>query len=86
MCLSSRISDKNCLHFRVTMSSQPIVVPGDHHRPQVETHSVSPVGSSDAFKTMTPPNVSRSLSRKYIILCHLSFNMFYFILSQMFLG
>ncbi|XP_011867065.1 PREDICTED: oxysterol-binding protein-related protein 8 isoform X2 [Vollenhovia emeryi] len=44
--------------------SQPIVVPGgEHQRPQPETHSV-PVGSSaDNFKTMTPPNVSRSLSQ-----------------------
>ncbi|XP_020295200.1 oxysterol-binding protein-related protein 8 isoform X3 [Pseudomyrmex gracilis] len=45
------------------MSSQPIVVPGDHHRPQVETHSVSVGSSTDPFKTMTPPNVSRSLSQ-----------------------
>ncbi|XP_070531342.1 oxysterol-binding protein-related protein 8 isoform X4 [Cardiocondyla obscurior] len=46
------------------MSSQPIVVPGgEHQRLQPETHSV-PVGSSaDTFKTMTPPNVSRSLSQ-----------------------
>ncbi|KAL6448610.1 hypothetical protein ACFW04_000463 [Cataglyphis niger] len=46
------------------MSSQPIVVPGgDHQRLQAETHSV-PLGSSaDTFKTMTPPNVSRSLSQ-----------------------
>ncbi|XP_018308688.1 oxysterol-binding protein-related protein 8 isoform X4 [Mycetomoellerius zeteki] len=45
------------------MSSQPIVVPGGEHRLQPETHSV-PVGSSaDSYKTMTPPNVSRSLSR-----------------------
>ncbi|KMQ97379.1 oxysterol-binding protein 8 [Lasius niger] len=46
------------------MSSQPIVVPGgEHQRLQAETHSV-PLGSSvDTFKTMTPPNVSRSLSR-----------------------
>ncbi|XP_067206499.1 oxysterol-binding protein-related protein 8 isoform X2 [Linepithema humile] len=44
------------------MSSQPIVVPGgDHQRPPVETHSVG--SSADSFKTMTPPNVSRSLSR-----------------------
>ncbi|XP_025988719.1 oxysterol-binding protein-related protein 8 isoform X6 [Solenopsis invicta] len=46
------------------MSSQPIVVPGgEHQRLQPETQSV-PVGSStDNFKTMTPPNVSRSLSQ-----------------------
>ncbi|XP_072743844.1 oxysterol-binding protein-related protein 8 isoform X3 [Anoplolepis gracilipes] len=45
------------------MSSQPIVVPGEHQRLQAETHSV-PLGTSvDTFKTMTPPNVSRSLSR-----------------------
>ncbi|XP_018361277.1 PREDICTED: oxysterol-binding protein-related protein 8 isoform X1 [Trachymyrmex cornetzi] len=45
------------------MSSQPIVVPGGEHRLQPETHSV-PVGSSaDTYKTMTPPNVSRSLSQ-----------------------
>ncbi|XP_070167345.1 oxysterol-binding protein-related protein 8 isoform X4 [Polyergus mexicanus] len=46
------------------MSSQPIVVPGgDHQHLQAETHSV-PLGSSaDTFKIMTPPNVSRSLSR-----------------------
>ncbi|XP_012231656.1 oxysterol-binding protein-related protein 8 isoform X3 [Linepithema humile] len=44
------------------MSSQPIVVPGgDHQRPPVETHSVG--SSADSFKTMTPPNVSRSLSQ-----------------------
>jgi hypothetical protein len=58
--------------FRLTMSSQPIVVPGgDNHRPQVETHSISVGSSVDTFKTMTPPNVSRSLSRKYIILLHI---------------
>jgi len=56
------------------MSSQPIVVPGGEHRLQPETHSV-PVGSSaDTYKTMTPPNVSRSLSRKcyfiYVLLLH----------------
>ncbi|KAG5320025.1 OSBL5 protein, partial [Acromyrmex heyeri] len=45
------------------MSSQPIVVPGGEHRLQPETHSV-PIGSSaDTYKTMTPPNVSRSLSQ-----------------------
>ncbi|XP_018396020.1 PREDICTED: oxysterol-binding protein-related protein 8 isoform X3 [Cyphomyrmex costatus] len=45
------------------MSSQPIVVPGGEHRLQPESQSV-PVGSSvDTYKTMTPPNVSRSLSR-----------------------
>ncbi|XP_025160862.1 oxysterol-binding protein-related protein 8 isoform X2 [Harpegnathos saltator] len=45
------------------MSSQPIVVPGGDHRPPTEAHSV-PVGSStDTFKTMTPPNVSRSFSQ-----------------------
>ncbi|XP_011701305.1 PREDICTED: oxysterol-binding protein-related protein 8 isoform X3 [Wasmannia auropunctata] len=46
------------------MSSQPIVVPGgEHHRLQPETHSVSVGSSADTYKTMTPPNVSRSLSR-----------------------
>lgn len=57
------------VNSRFTMSSQPIVVPGgEHQRLQAETHSV-PLGSSvDTFKTMTPPNVSRSLSRKYIIM------------------
>ncbi|XP_018396018.1 PREDICTED: oxysterol-binding protein-related protein 8 isoform X1 [Cyphomyrmex costatus] len=45
------------------MSSQPIVVPGGEHRLQPESQSV-PVGSSvDTYKTMTPPNVSRSLSQ-----------------------
>ncbi|XP_011701289.1 PREDICTED: oxysterol-binding protein-related protein 8 isoform X1 [Wasmannia auropunctata] len=46
------------------MSSQPIVVPGgEHHRLQPETHSVSVGSSADTYKTMTPPNVSRSLSQ-----------------------
>ncbi|XP_071560640.1 oxysterol-binding protein-related protein 8 isoform X3 [Temnothorax nylanderi] len=45
------------------MSSQPIVVPGgEHQRLQPEAQSM-PEGSTDSFKTMTPPNVSRSLSR-----------------------
>ncbi|XP_015191264.1 PREDICTED: oxysterol-binding protein-related protein 8 isoform X1 [Polistes dominula] len=51
------------------MSSQPIVVPGGDHRVQSDAHSVPSGGcSSDTFKTMTPPNVSRSLSNqpKYI--------------------
>ncbi|XP_014615034.1 PREDICTED: oxysterol-binding protein-related protein 8 isoform X3 [Polistes canadensis] len=51
------------------MSSQPIVVPGGDHRVQSDAHSVPAGGcSSDTFKTMTPPNVSRSLSNqpKYI--------------------
>ncbi|XP_076228164.1 oxysterol-binding protein-related protein 8 isoform X2 [Nomia melanderi] len=60
-----------------TMSSQPIVVPGGDHRSQSETHSVSVGSASDSFKTMTPPNVSRSLSnlhatffaRLHIITC-----------------
>lgn len=48
------------------MSSQPIVVPGGEHRSQAETYSMSVGSTSDSFKTMTPPNVSRSLSnRKY---------------------
>lgn len=48
---------------RFAMSSQPIVVPGGDDRPHTEAHSV-PVGSSaDTFKTMTPPNVSRSFSQ-----------------------
>ncbi|XP_018344993.1 PREDICTED: oxysterol-binding protein-related protein 8 isoform X4 [Trachymyrmex septentrionalis] len=45
------------------MSSQPIVVPGGEHRLQPETHSISVGSSADTYKTMTPPNVSRSLSR-----------------------
>ncbi|XP_014468769.1 PREDICTED: oxysterol-binding protein-related protein 8 isoform X2 [Dinoponera quadriceps] len=45
------------------MSSQPIVVPGGEHRPHSEAHSVPVGGSADAFKTMTPPNVSRSFSQ-----------------------
>lgn len=51
------------------MISQPIVVPGGEHRTsQSETHSMSVGSTSDCFKTMTPPNVSRSLSnRKYHI-------------------
>ncbi|XP_024882325.1 oxysterol-binding protein-related protein 8 isoform X3 [Temnothorax curvispinosus] len=45
------------------MSSQPIVVPGgETQRLQPEAQSM-PAGSTDSFKTMTPPNVSRSLSR-----------------------
>ncbi|XP_043495980.1 oxysterol-binding protein-related protein 8 isoform X4 [Polistes fuscatus] len=47
------------------MSSQPIVVPGGDHRVQSDAHSVPAGGcSSDTFKTMTPPNVSRSLSNQ----------------------
>ncbi|XP_076386413.1 oxysterol-binding protein-related protein 8 isoform X5 [Megachile rotundata] len=46
------------------MSSQPIVVPGGEHRSQSETYSVSVGSTSDSFKTMTPPNVSRSLSNR----------------------
>lgn len=47
------------------MSSQPIVVPGVDHRVQSDAHSVPAGGcSSDTFKTMTPPNVSRSLSNQ----------------------
>ncbi|XP_018344991.1 PREDICTED: oxysterol-binding protein-related protein 8 isoform X2 [Trachymyrmex septentrionalis] len=45
------------------MSSQPIVVPGGEHRLQPETHSISVGSSADTYKTMTPPNVSRSLSQ-----------------------
>ncbi|XP_071629761.1 oxysterol-binding protein-related protein 8 isoform X1 [Temnothorax longispinosus] len=45
------------------MSSQPIVVPGgETQRLQPEAQSM-PAGSTDSFKTMTPPNVSRSLSQ-----------------------
>ena len=46
------------------MSSQPIVVPGGDQRSQPETHSMSVGSSTDTFKTMTPPNVSRSLSNQ----------------------
>ncbi|XP_017752322.1 PREDICTED: oxysterol-binding protein-related protein 8 isoform X2 [Eufriesea mexicana] len=46
------------------MISQPIVVPGGEHRSQSETHSMSVGSTSDSFKTMTPPNVSRSLSNQ----------------------
>lgn len=47
------------------MISQPIVVPGGEHRTsQSETHSMSVGSTSDCFKTMTPPNVSRSLSNQ----------------------
>ncbi|XP_032676276.1 oxysterol-binding protein-related protein 8 isoform X3 [Odontomachus brunneus] len=45
------------------MSSQPIVVPGGDHRSHTEAHSVPIGGSTDTFKTMTPPNVSRSFSQ-----------------------
>ncbi|XP_050577377.1 oxysterol-binding protein-related protein 8 isoform X1 [Bombus affinis] len=51
--------------FRSIMISQPIVVPGGEHRTsQSETHSMSVGSTSDCFKTMTPPNVSRSLSNR----------------------
>ncbi|XP_046825195.1 oxysterol-binding protein-related protein 8 isoform X4 [Vespa crabro] len=46
------------------MSSQPIVVPGGDHRIQSDAHSVPAGCTSDTFKTMTPPNVSRSLSNQ----------------------
>ncbi|KAK2575022.1 hypothetical protein KPH14_008769 [Odynerus spinipes] len=52
----------NRFNERVIMSSQPIVVPAGDNRTQPDSHSM-PVGcTSDTFKTMTPPNVSRSLS------------------------
>ncbi|XP_046414646.1 oxysterol-binding protein-related protein 8 isoform X1 [Neodiprion pinetum] len=44
------------------MSSQPIMVPGGERRTQSESYSVSVGNPSEPFKTMTPPNVSRSLS------------------------
>ncbi|CAL7946821.1 unnamed protein product [Xylocopa violacea] len=50
--------------FRSTMISQPIGVPGGEQRSQSETHSISVGSTSDSFKTMTPPNVSRSLSNR----------------------
>ncbi|XP_017752324.1 PREDICTED: oxysterol-binding protein-related protein 8 isoform X4 [Eufriesea mexicana] len=50
--------------LRSIMISQPIVVPGGEHRSQSETHSMSVGSTSDSFKTMTPPNVSRSLSNR----------------------
>ncbi|KAK9301107.1 hypothetical protein QLX08_006439 [Tetragonisca angustula] len=47
------------------MFSPPILVPGSEHRAsQSETHSMSVGSTSDSFKTMTPPNVSRSLSNR----------------------
>ncbi|XP_076160110.1 oxysterol-binding protein-related protein 8 isoform X2 [Ptiloglossa arizonensis] len=46
------------------MSSQPIVVPGSDHRSQSETHSVAVGSASDSSKTMTSPNVNRSLSNQ----------------------
>ncbi|CAL7946822.1 unnamed protein product [Xylocopa violacea] len=46
------------------MISQPIGVPGGEQRSQSETHSISVGSTSDSFKTMTPPNVSRSLSNR----------------------
>ncbi|XP_043673035.1 oxysterol-binding protein-related protein 8 isoform X5 [Vespula pensylvanica] len=46
------------------MSSQPIVVPGGDQRIQSDAHSVPAGCASDTFKTMTPPNVSRSLSNR----------------------
>lgn len=56
------------LMWQIIMISQPIVVPGGEHRSQSETHSMSVGNTSESFKTMTPPNVSRSLSnRKYHI-------------------
>lgn len=52
------------LYYRLIMSSQPIVVPGGDHRIQSDAHSVPAGCTSDTFKTMTPPNVSRSLSNR----------------------
>lgn len=46
------------------MSSQPIMVPGGERRTQSESHSVSVENPSEPFKSMTPPNVSRSLSNR----------------------
>ncbi|XP_046589056.1 oxysterol-binding protein-related protein 8 isoform X3 [Neodiprion lecontei] len=46
------------------MSSQPIMVPGGERRTQSESYSVSVGNPSEPFKTMTPPNVSRSLSSR----------------------
>ncbi|KAG7196696.1 hypothetical protein KM043_016027 [Ampulex compressa] len=50
------------------MSSQPIVVPGGEHRAQSESHSASVGSTTESFKTMTPPNVSRSLSSRLSIM------------------
>ncbi|XP_012280375.1 oxysterol-binding protein-related protein 8 isoform X2 [Orussus abietinus] len=46
------------------MSSQPIMVPGTdaNRQTQSESQSVSSGNPMETFKTMTPPNVSRSLS------------------------
>lgn len=78
LCVRLKLTTYESSILNLAMSSQPIVVPGGEHRLQPETHSV-PVGSSaDSYKTMTPPNVSRSLSRKcclfyvsllYYVLC-----------------
>ncbi|XP_033331170.2 oxysterol-binding protein-related protein 8 isoform X12 [Megalopta genalis] len=63
-CTKIHICNLTVLLFASIMSSQPIVVPGGDHRSQPETHSVSVGSASDSFKTMTPPNVSRSLSNR----------------------
>ncbi|XP_043462692.1 oxysterol-binding protein-related protein 8 isoform X3 [Leptopilina heterotoma] len=45
------------------MNSTPIMVPGGDRRSHSDLHSSSSVGTStETFKTMTPPNVTRSLS------------------------
>ena len=44
------------------MDSQPITVPGGDRRSQTDLHSTSVGTYTESFKTMTPPNVSRSLS------------------------
>ncbi|XP_012280377.1 oxysterol-binding protein-related protein 8 isoform X3 [Orussus abietinus] len=48
------------------MSSQPIMVPGTdaNRQTQSESQSVSSGNPMETFKTMTPPNVSRSLSSR----------------------
>ncbi|XP_043512420.1 oxysterol-binding protein-related protein 8 isoform X2 [Frieseomelitta varia] len=52
-------------YITFVMFSPPILVPGSEHRAsQSETHSMSVGSTSDSFKTMTPPNVSRSLSNR----------------------
>lgn len=58
---------------RSIMSSQPIVVPGSDHRSQSETHSVAVGSASDSSKTMTSPNVNRSLSNRKYDLYHITF-------------
>ncbi|PBC26152.1 oxysterol-binding protein [Apis cerana cerana] len=67
MNIGTVLTGQTIVQNQIIMISQPIVVPGGEHRSQSETHSMSVGNTSESFKTMTPPNVSRSLSNQMLL-------------------